>query len=181
LRVFVYGFAMRPRRRRKQPGWGPEATSSRRPGLARRRVQAALLAGVVFLGLGALPAIHEFRHDARTHVHDGDVVHYTGSSSAAEPDSDDSSDHHHGSTRASDDDEGELPEGSSGVDHPEPWHTHHGAHSALHGHMALLGAAPPPRLEPVEPLWDRPPAEYAAPLDVQRFRIPVVAQGPPSA
>jgi hypothetical protein len=149
--------------------------------MAPRRVQAALLAVIAFLGLAALPAIHEFHHDARTHVHDGDGVHYTGVSSAAESDEDASPYHHHDPTAASDAEERELPEGSTALDHPEPWHTHHGAHSALHGHLALFTAPPPPRPEPVEPLWDRPPPQYAVPLGVQRFRIPIVAQGPPPA
>jgi hypothetical protein len=149
--------------------------------MARRRVRAALLAVIAFLGLAGLPAIHESHHDARTHVHDGDVVHYVDASSAAESGEDASRYHHNDPAGASDDDDRELPEGSSGVDHPEPWHTHHGAHSALHGHLALLTAPPPPRPQPVEPLWDRPPPQYAGPLGVQRFRIPIVAQGPPSA
>ena len=178
--MFVYRLAgMRPNRRLQRPDRGV-ASVWRRSATALRRLQAALLAGVAFLDFTALPVIHEFRHDSRTHVHDGDVVHYVGTSSAAEPDGDESAHHRHDSTGASDDDDRELPEASSGVDHPEPWHARHGAHSALHGHLALLPAPPPPRLEPVEPLWDRPRPEYAAPLGVQRFRIPIVAQGPPS-
>ncbi len=171
---------MRPHRRRQHPGGGG-AAAWRRSATALRRFQAALLAGLAFLGLAALPALHEFRHDARTHVHDGDVVRYVGASSAAEQDWHDSPNHYHGAPGVADNDDRELPAGSSGFDHPEPWHTHHGAHSALHGHLALLAGPPPPRLEPVEPLWDRPAPEYAAPLAVQRFRIPIVAQGPPSA
>jgi hypothetical protein len=139
-----------------------------------------LLAAIALLGLAGLPAIHELRHDARTHVHDGDVVRFEDAAGAAHAGGQDRL-HHASDADAAHDDDRELPEGGSGLDHPEPWHPRHGAHSALHGHLALLAAPPPAALEPVEPLWHRPPRPYAAPLAVQRFRIPVVAQGPPAA
>jgi hypothetical protein len=154
---------------------------------SRRRCGAALLAGILLLGLDGLPLLHEIGHDARTHVHDGDVVRFEDVTEAA---LDHDAWHDHGGSEAElhehrlehdGDEERALPEGSSGLDHPEPWHRRHGAHSALHGNLAVLAPGGVAAPEPVEPLRERPPPLHVGPLAILLFRIPVVAQGPPSA